>query len=181
MPRSCVLDGKGRWSEEAIRDRYARYCLDRNRGPRALPIGENYVRQRGLIVGIMDELVERMKLGDLAAAEVGIELIEEDGGFAFGRIMKANTARALKRCHLTQGQQDRVRRWVVSMLCRSFMPHEFREYARLLRRIGVAEYRDVLLREADRTNPWTAWYLDYLLHENAGPKPGSPGFEGFVE
>jgi hypothetical protein len=45
-----------------------------------------------------------MKAGDLACAEIGIGLIEEDGGFASRRILKANTARGLRRCPLSESQ-----------------------------------------------------------------------------
>ena len=64
----------------------------------------------------MDDLIEAIKDGDLAAAEIGIELIEEEGGFAFGRIIKSNAARALARCDLTRAQQERVRSRVIDML-----------------------------------------------------------------
>jgi hypothetical protein len=112
-----------------------------------------------------------MKQGELAAAEIGIELIEEDGGFAFGRILKSNTARALIRCDLTEAQRERIRKRVVGMLRRGFMPGEFRDYARPLRRIGLGPHEKDLLHEIDFSNPWSAWYVRYLTSENPGPKP----------
>jgi hypothetical protein len=33
----------------------------------------------------MDVVCEGIRAGDLACAEIGVEMIEEDGGFAFGR------------------------------------------------------------------------------------------------
>jgi hypothetical protein len=131
----------------------------------------DYISERGWITHLMEALIERMKQGELAAAEIGIELIEEDGGFAFGRILKSNTARALMRCDLTQAQRERIRLRVVWMLRRGFMPGEFRDYARLLRRIGLGPDGEESLREVDLTSPWSTWYVRYLISDNPGPKP----------
>ena len=169
--RAISLDGTGRWTQDAIRQRYLQYCRFFRIEPRQLPSCDDWAARKGLIVSLMDALIQGMKEGDLACAEIGIELIEEDGGFAFGRILKANTARALRRCALTDAQKERIRARVVAMLCRGFMPHEFRDYVRLLRRIGLGEHRESLKCAADRTNPWAAWYVDYLTKENPGPKP----------
>jgi hypothetical protein len=76
-----------------------------------------------------------------------------------------------QRCNLTESQKERIRTRVIAMLRRGFMPGEFRDYARLLRRIGVKAHREELLHGVDRTNPWAAWYVGYLLNENPGPKP----------
>jgi hypothetical protein len=165
------LDGTGRWTQDAVRQRYLQYCRFFRIPPRPLPSGHDWPSERGLIVTLMDALIEGMKTGDLACAEIGIELMEEDGGLAFGRILKANAARALRRCALTEAQKERVRSRVVSMLCRGFMPHEFRDYARLLRRIGLGSHREILERTVDRSDPWARWYFDYLTRPNPGPKP----------
>jgi hypothetical protein len=139
--------------------------------PRKVTSIPDYISERGWITHLVEALIDGMKQGELAAAEIGIELIEEDGGFAFGRILKSNTARALLRCDLTEAQRERIRTRVIAMLCRGFMPGEFRDYARLLRRIGLGTRREELLNIVDLTNPWTAWYVGYLLSENPGPKP----------
>jgi hypothetical protein len=165
------LDGTGRWTQDAIRQRYLQYCRLFHIPPRSLPVGCDWPSERGLIVTLVDALIDGMKTGDLACAEIGIELMEEDGGFAFGRILKANTAHALRRCVLTEAQRERVRSRVVSMLGRGFMPHEFREYARLLRHIGLGSHREILEREVDRSDPWARWYCNYLIQANPGPKP----------
>src|SRR3954447_4287497 len=152
--RSPDLDGIGRWTQDAIRNRYQQYCRLFDIKPRALPPGDDWLSQRGFVASLLGAMIEGMKEGDLACAEIGIELIEEDGGFAFDRILKANTARALGHCALTDPQKERIRTRVIDMLARGFMPHEFRDYARLLRRIGVGMHRERLERVADRTDPW---------------------------
>jgi hypothetical protein len=169
--RKPDLDGSGRWTLDAIRQRYQQYCRLHRIEPRQLPVDDHWASRRGLIVLLMDAVIQGIKEGDLACAEIGIELIEEDGGFAFGRIMKANAARALGRCALTDPQKERIRARVVGMLSRGFMPHEFRDYARLLRRIGLGYHRETLEHAVDLTNPWIAWYIDYLTSKSPGPKP----------
>ena len=169
--RPADLDGKGRWTLEALRERYLQHCRLFRLPPRSLPSGNDWPSRKGLIVTFLDSMIAGMKAGDLACAEIGIELMEEDGGFAFGRILKANTARALRRCALTEAQQERVRTRVVGMLARGFMPHEFRDYARLLRHIGLGPHRERLECAVDRSDPWVAWYVAYLTRPNPGPKP----------
>jgi hypothetical protein len=171
MGKSPILDGHGMWAQEAMRQRYNRYCRAFRVTPRPLLSIPDYISERGWITHIMEALIEMMKEGDLASAAIGIELLEEDGGFAFGRILKSNTARALLRCDLTESQKERIRTRVIAMLCRGFMPGEFRDYARLLRRIGIGAHGEKLPFSVDLTNPWAAWYVRYLLNENPGPKP----------
>jgi len=171
MERSPILDGQGRWTQQAVQQRYHRYCHAFSVTPRKLTSIPDYISERGWITHLMEALIEGMKQGDLASAEVGIELIEEDGGFAFGRILKSNTARALLRCDLTEAQRERIRKRVIGMLRRGFMPGEFRDYARLLRRIGLGPQGKESLREVDLTSPWSAWYVRYLTSDNPGPKP----------
>ncbi len=168
--RETNLDGKGRWTQQAVRQRYARYCRMYRIKPRDLPAGGVF-SDRGWIAELMSGVIEGIEQGDLACAEIGIELIEEDGGFAFGRILKSNTARALGRCPLHDAQKDRIRARVVAMLCRGFMPPELRSYARLARRIGLGGHRRALEQCVDRSDPWACWYLDYLTKPNPGPKP----------
>ena len=61
----------------------------------------------------MDEILKGMRNGDRACAWIAIELIEEDAGFAFGSIMKANAARELKRFDLDETQKQRIRERVL--------------------------------------------------------------------
>ncbi|MCC2653821.1 MAG: hypothetical protein K0Q60_3987, partial [Microvirga sp.] len=85
MERSPILDGQGRWTQQAVQQRYHQYCHAFGVTPRKLTSIPDYISERGWITHLMEALIEGMKQGDLASAEVGIELIEEDGGFAFGR------------------------------------------------------------------------------------------------
>ena len=51
--------------------------------------------------------------------------------FRCGKILKSNVARALRRATLMK--EERIRRRIVSMMLAGNVPHEFREYKKLLR------------------------------------------------
>lgn len=83
----------------------------------------------------------------------------------WGRVFKSNAARALRRAALNYGQEDRIRRRIVKMLLAGNVPYEFKEYAKLLRRVGLGEWGPVIEREAPVDNPWVARYVRYFrLH-----------------
>jgi hypothetical protein len=110
----------------------------------------------------MDRVIEGIESGDLACAEIGVEFIEEDASFAFGRILKSNTARALRRIPLTDELKDRIRRRVVAMLESSYLPREFRQYAKLARKIGLGEWMTEIKGRAPLEKPWVRRYYRYF-------------------
>jgi hypothetical protein len=113
------------------------------------------------IYPVMDRVIEGIKAGDLACAEIGVEFIEEDQGFPFGLTLKSNTARALRRVSLTDEQKERIRRRVVSMLNAGYLPREYKQYARLARKIGLGRWLgEIKSHPAD--NEWVNWYHQYF-------------------
>jgi len=110
----------------------------------------------------MTQIIERIEAGDRAAIEIGIEFIQEDDYFMFGKVLKSNTARALRRASLTQEQQSRIRERLVDMMLAGQVPHEWREYKRLLRRVGLGSLWPVLDKGVDRENKYVMRYYDYL-------------------
>jgi hypothetical protein len=97
---------------------------------------EHMERGRHRVYPVMEKVIEGIEAGDLACVRLGIEFIEEDAKFTFGKILKSNTARALRRASLSDEQRQRIRRRVLGMLRAGHVPHEFREYARLVKKIG---------------------------------------------
>ena len=110
----------------------------------------------------MEVVIRLIDAGDRAAIEIGIEFIEEDDHFVFGRILKSNTARALRRAPLTQEQQARIRERLIGMMLSGRVHHEWREYKRLLRHIGLGSLWPVLEDGVDRENKYVMKYYDYL-------------------
>ena len=129
-------NGVGRWSRDEILGRYAAYAREIGIEPRDLSPHENTEKGRRWIYPAMERVIDGIAAGDPACIRLGIEFIEEDAKFTFGKILKASTARALRRTSLTEEQKDRIRRRVFAMLQAGIIPHEYREYAKLIRKIG---------------------------------------------
>ena len=113
---------------------------------------------------IMDKVIECIEKNDLACIEIGVEFIEESCSFPFGKILKYNTARALRRASasLTDTQKERIRKRVVEMLCTGYLPREFRQYAKLARKIGLGDWESKIEREANLNNSWVNHYYKMI-------------------
>jgi hypothetical protein len=168
-----VIDynGTGRWTLDAIRERYAEHALRFDvREPTVLTPREHSEGGTRWIYPVMEQVIAGISGGDPACVELGVEFIEGDQRFPFGKRLKSNTARALRRASLEAGQVERVRNRVIGMLVAGQVPHEFREFARLLRKIGVGERWESVRQRLDRSNPYVMRFYDYL---NAGSEHGA--------
>jgi hypothetical protein len=158
-----VIDYNGTdfWSVDEVRARYTKYaCRFQITEPRKLSPVVHSNGDKQWIYSVMDAVIEGIEHGDLACAELGIEFIEEDRLFAFGRILKSNTARALRRASLTDAQKERIRKRVVEMLGRRYLPREYRQYAKLARKIGLGSWLSRIEEQAE--NPAAKHYYTYL-------------------
>lgn len=131
-------NGDGKWSREAILERYTRYATELKVELRDLSPLEHIERGRRWVYPVMEKVIDGIKAGDPACVRIGIEFIEEDAKFAFGKLLKSKTARALRRVPLTDAQCDRIRRRVLGMIRAGIVPHEFQDYARLLKKVGFS-------------------------------------------
>lgn len=157
-------NGTGKWSCEAVRERYAGYARRfKVRVPVSLIPLEHQHGTTCWIYPIMQEVIRAIEDNDAAAIEIGIEFIEEDQEFSFGKILKSNTARALRRSNLTPYNEDRIRRRVIQMLLDGMVPHEYHEYAKLLRKIGVGTHWHEVEAKIDRSNRYVMRYYDYIV------------------
>jgi hypothetical protein len=158
-------NGKGDWAATSVRARYESYASQlklpvlADLEPRSFSKGDTR-----WIYPIMERVIEGIESGDPACAELGIDFISESGSFPFGMLLKSKTARALRRSELSEPQKQRIRRRVVQMLIEEYLPREFKEYAKLLRKIGIANMSAALL-SANTSNPYVARYIK--LFENA--------------
>ena len=110
----------------------------------------------------MDEVVTGIRESDAACVALGVDFIEEDTLFPFGRSLKGNTARALRRTSLTESQKARLRKRISTMLMAGIIPREMTEYAKLLRTLGVGEFWPQLEREIPRDNPYAMRFYKSL-------------------
>lgn len=155
-------NGVGRWSVEGIQDGYRKHADALGTKPVRLVPRRHTEAGRTWVYPLMEQVIERIETGDGAAIEIGIEFILEDDFFVFGRILKSNTARALRRTTLTEVQQARVRERLVTMMLSGQVPHEWREYKRLLRCVGLGALWPVLESGVDRENDYVMRYYKYL-------------------
>jgi hypothetical protein len=155
-------NGVGIWSVEAIQKRYREYADAFGTSRAQLAPKRSTEGGRTWVYPLMEEVIKLIDLGDKAAIEIGIEFIEEDDHFVFGRILKSNTARALRRAPLTPEQQARIRERLVAMMLSCRVPHEWREYKRLLRHIGLGSLWPLLENGVDRENKYVMRYYQYL-------------------
>ncbi len=129
-------NGTGIWSASATQARYKAHADDLGIALRDISPAEHQERGRRWVSPVMEKVIEGIAANDLACIRIGIEFIESDEKFAFGKILKSNAARALRRAPLSEQQHHRIRRRVFGMLAAGNVPHEFREYAKLVRAIG---------------------------------------------
>jgi hypothetical protein len=154
-------NGTGDWSSDQIIARYQKYAKQFGLTERDLRPMTHSEGDARWVYPVMDKVIEGIEAGDAACAEIGIDFISQDTSFPFGMRLKTNTARALRRFTLSESQQDRIRQRIVQMLVRGYVPKEYREYAKLLRRIGLGTSH-VELQRADKRNPHVAKYVNYL-------------------
>lgn len=134
-------NGNGRWSLQSLSERYRIYAgqLDVATPLNLIP-EKHEENQIQWIYPLMFEIIKGIEIGDLAYIEIGVECIEENQWLRFGRIIKADTARALRRSTLTSPQKERLRQQIISMLVEEQIPRHYRDYAKLLRKIGVGDW-----------------------------------------
>ena len=156
-----VIDynGSGRWSQAEICARYGRYALKVGLAPRDLTSMQSSERGRRWVYPVMEKVIEGIEADDPACIRIGIEFIEADAKFAFGKVLKSNTARALRRAFLSDEQKQQVRRRVFGMLQAGHVPYEFREYAKLVRKIGFEASE---IPEIAALNPYASRFRQYF-------------------
>ena len=160
-----VIDynGKGFWSVDEVSKRYTEYARAFGIQPRELTPFAHSTGDTRWIYPVMDRVIEGIEAGDLGCAQLGVEFIETNDSFAFGMVTKSNVARALRRTTLTEAQKERIRRRVVEMLEVGYLPREFRQYAKLARKLGLREFLPRIKQLADRSSdPWVQRYCSYF-------------------
>lgn len=117
-------------------------------------------------------IIARIRDGERGAVAAGIALIEQDQGLPFGKLLKSDTARALRRfATFDDVQTRRLRARFTDMLLRGYLPREYKEYAKLFRKIGLGDFRSGIEARADLSNPFVRRWCWYLLIDHEGPRP----------
>ena len=168
MSNKIIIDynGDGKWSRKQINLRYRNYCkqleIDSSLDISSR-IHENVRAKKIWIYPVMYKVIEGIERGDRACKIIGVELVEESNTMPFGRILKSNTARALRRTSLDCNLQARLRNRIVAMLIEGKVPREYREYAKLLRKIGIdRDSWQIIERHFPQDNIYTMKYYCYF-------------------
>ena len=163
-------NGTGVWSISGVQARYRQYCdllqISYRRQPEAKTHREG---DEIWIYPIMEDVIRGIEDGDAACIALGVDFVEEDSLFAFGKTLKANTARSLRRALLSEAQKGRLRERIVTMLISGIIPHEMREYAKLLRVIGVGTHWQRLERDIPRGNLFAMRFYKVLRMAEGSP------------
>ncbi|WP_223266754.1 hypothetical protein [Luteimonas gilva] len=161
--RVIDYNGTGRWTRLAILARYADYVGRFSVSePLDLTPKEHVWRDTQWVYPVMDKVIAGIRSGDAACIVIGAEFMEEDSKFTFGRALKSHVARAMRQADLPAAVQARLRKRIVDMLIAGNVPREFREYAKLLRKIGFADYWHKIQAEAPASNKYAMRYVGYL-------------------
>ena|SRR5215467_13998861 len=156
-------NGEGRWTVAAVQVRYSEYCREYGVESPSPTIPREHVEgNKRWVSPVMEAVIEGIERGDKASIALGLDFIEEDAHFPFGKTLKSNTARALRRTSLTEEQVLRVRKRVTNLLIAGQILHEFREYAKLLRHVGLAECWPLMQRDAKLDNPFVKRFVEYF-------------------
>lgn len=166
-------NGEGRWSRDEIERRFRSYAKAfgttvKDINPRIYEEGSTT-----WIYPLIEDAIVGIKQGDRACIELGVELIEDSDSMPFGKILKSNTAKALRHSagHLSEDHRRRIRKRVADMLIELYMPREFVQYVKLARTVGFAEEIERVRSEADLTNRWVRHYLERLTEWDKIAKP----------
>jgi len=156
-------NGTGIWSADEIIRRYQLYAQQFGIDPpRDIQPDITERVGRRWVYPVMSQIIDGIRAGDVACAQIGVEFICEDQGFTFGLILKEGAARALRQFDgLTPDQVATIRKRIVDMLTSGIVPREFESYKRLLRKIGVGEYASAIIA-ANPQNYYAARGKRYL-------------------
>jgi len=173
---------RGHWSADSIRERYRRHQLRRKSRGAAVDVQElgaeasDSDRPEMQTSRLLDKVIGGVRAGDPSCVAIAIELVEEDGGFFFGAMLKADAARALRQVpNLTDQQVERLRARIVGMYARGEVPREFREYAKLLRKLGVGPHWATIVNTEPKNHyaeRARSYFLEYCNPDSRCPECG---------
>lgn len=157
-------NGAGKWSQNQIKQRYAQYCQQfKILHPLDIDPYECVTVEIKRIFPVMDKIILGIEQNDEACKIIGVELIEESQTMPFGKILKSNTARALRRSVLNKHLEERLAARIVSMLIEGNVPREYKEYAKILRKIGISKsYWQEIERDFPHHNQYARRYYAYF-------------------
>ncbi|MBT2787351.1 MULTISPECIES: hypothetical protein [unclassified Halomonas] len=138
----------GKWSVEAVKERYSKLSLSLGSVDGFEPFCKTYTNRRGFtwVYNIMDSVVDGVRLGDKACVQLAIDYIRDNEMYSKTGYIRARMARALKSADLSDSQKKELALIFLHQLETGVLYQEYREYCRLFRKIGVEPYRREIKR-----------------------------------
>ena len=159
-------NGQGKWTGDEILNRYSIYCNDLNILESIDLLPSTYTNQDvKWIQPVMYKVIYGIEKGDEACKLIGIEFIEEDQKSAFNRSIKIETVRALRRAKLDEKDKDRIRSRLIDLILASRIPHQYREYAKLLKKVGIGDRLEEIREKANKDNPTIMKVIQSLMQK----------------
>ena len=89
-------NGKGRWSREEIERRFKSYAKAFGTTVKEINPRVHEEGSTTWIYPLIEDVIDGINQGDRACIELGVELIEDSDSMPFGKILRSNTAKALR-------------------------------------------------------------------------------------
>jgi hypothetical protein len=91
-------------------------------------------------------LAEAIEVGDAVAVSLACDLIHADPMLPFGKLIKSDLARALRKraSKLLPGERALIVATTLKLLKQDFAPRELEDYCKLLRKFPAQEYQPML-------------------------------------
>ncbi len=104
-----------------------------------------------------------MPLSDLGCAELGIEFIQTNDSFDFGRPSNQTSRVPCDARLLSNSKRKEFGGRVIEMLDTGYLPREFRQYAKLARKLGLREFLPRIKQVAAvSSDVWVQRYCAYF-------------------
>lgn len=108
---------------------------------------EQTISHSGIMLGrVGDNLAKVVATGDSLAIEDACRLISKDPKLPFGKLIKSNLARALRKAakYVPEADRTRIVQRTASILSLEYCPREAEDYCKLVKHLGAAEARAVV-------------------------------------
>jgi hypothetical protein len=115
-----------------------------------------------------DQVRRAIVVGDTEAVSLACDLIEKDPMLPFGKLIKSDLARALKKQVglLVASERAQVLGATIKLLNQEYAPRELEDYCKLAKKLPGPEFLAALSRVAPR-NPKAERLLAYLAQSDA--------------
>jgi hypothetical protein len=139
----------GKWSVASVTARYAALRVQLGGTSDFALQPRVYTNPGGMtwIYNIMEGVADGVQRGDQACIELAIGYIEDNIMASYTGYIRERMARSLRRAPLSKSQQTRLANVFLSQLISGNLHKEYREYIRLFRTMGVADFRTTIEKQ----------------------------------